>query len=103
MESGGRHLELPRIMEILNPWVLNISADGDSTAFLGSPCQHLTNLTVEKVFSCVQMQFPIFSSVPIVPSADTAEQSPVSSLLHPPLQISIHIAEDPLAPASPPG
>lgn len=65
MEPGGDHLELPRIMEIRSPWVLNISTDGDSTASLISPCPSLTNLTVENVFSCVHMQLPIFSSVPI--------------------------------------
>jgi len=39
--------------EELNPWVLNISTDGESTATPGSPCQCLTNLTAEKgIFFC---------------------------------------------------
>ena len=103
MEPRGGHLELPRVMEILRPWVLNISTDGDSTASLGSLCQRLTNLTVEKVFYCVQMPFPTFSSVSIVPSADTTEKIPVPSLLHPPLQIFTYITEDTPVPPSPPG
>lgn len=104
MERRGAHLQLPRVMEVLNPWVLNIFAGGDSTASLGIPCQRLINPTAEKVFSRVQMQFPVFSFVPVVPSVDTTERArfPLCCTL-PFTYPSASLKTPPPTPGSPPG
>jgi len=59
----------------MSSWAFNISADGDSTTFLGNVFQCLNTLTARKVLYCDQMEFHVFQFVPFASCPLTVHHS----------------------------
>lgn len=65
---GSKQVSSSRLLRALPGSVLIISKDGESTTSAGNLFQHLTILTVRKVFSYGFVELSVFEFVPIVSS-----------------------------------